>query len=86
VKCLHCNHEWVSTKKRPSRCPNCHTARWDVPLEPEPVKVRRPASVEPELVDRIRALSDSGMTPVQISVETGLSFQTVYSIVCTFEM
>ena len=85
VKCLRCGHQWISTKKRPSRCPGCHTARWDVPVSPEPVKVRRPAVVDPDLVERIRDLYYTGMTAVQISVETGLSFQTVYSIVCSLE-
>ena len=84
VHCLRCDHEWVSTKKRPTRCPNCHTARWDVPLEPQPVKVHRSPKMDPDLVSRIKELYDSGLTAVKISVETGMSFQTVYAVICTF--
>lgn len=85
VHCVRCGHEWVSTKKRPSRCPCCHTAKWDVPLEPEPVKVRRAPKMDAEVVERIKALHDNGKNAVEISVETGISFQTTYAIVCTFD-
>ena len=82
VRCLRCGYEWVSTSKRPGRCPGCHTSRWDTaPAVAEKKPTSRPAEVDPAFIDEVTMLHDKGMTAFEISCKLKVSFQSVRDIV-----
>ncbi len=78
---MRCGHEWVSTKAKPTRCPGCHTSRWDTPEEPTVAHVQTRVPMSPGMVNRIRELHSRGLNNVEISIELGISYQAVHSVV-----
>lgn len=83
-ECVRCGYKWGSTHERPSRCPGCHTTKWDVPEDSAGRKKhRRPArvSVTPDKAEEINCLYDAGENITAIARHTGLSFCKVFSVI-----
>ena len=82
IHCLHCDYEWVSTSSHPSRCPHCHTSKWDTPpVEVKVESVRRPKQTNPELLEKINNLRGLGLNAFEIARALDVSFQTVRDLV-----
>lgn len=82
VHCVRCDHEWVSTKDRPGRCPKCHTARWDVPIENSlpPSACKSKVTMDPVIIKHVQNLYSEGKTAFQIACDTGISYQSTRAI------
>jgi|GEM_PF-2824582 len=81
IRCMRCGHEWVSTKAKPTRCPSCHTSRWDTPEDPKDYHAQPRVQSSPAVVNRVRELHVRGLNNVEIARELGISFQAVHAIV-----